>query len=121
MKFPLSTLALVFLLCPSGDAAGLFDVEDGMLDMSQYLAENRYGFLPVPLAITEPAIGYGGGLFGLFLHGKGSREGGSLFLHRSPLLAGPPRRTGPGLLAAAIATPGSMTIFVTWQEPATLT
>jgi hypothetical protein len=34
------------------------------LDMSQYLAENRYGFLPVPLAITEPAIGYGGGLFG---------------------------------------------------------
>ncbi len=25
--------------------------------------------------ITEPAIGYGGGLFGLFLHGKGSREG----------------------------------------------
>lgn len=76
MKFPLSTLALLFLLCPPGDAADLFDAEDGMLDMSQYLAENRYGFLPVPLAITEPAIGYGGGLFGLFLHGKGSREGG---------------------------------------------
>ncbi|PJX32001.1 hypothetical protein SB00094_00179 [Klebsiella variicola subsp. tropica] len=76
MKFPLSTLALLFLLCPPGDAADLFDAEDGMLDMSQYLAENRYGFLPVPLAITEPAIGYGGGLFGLFLHGKGSRESG---------------------------------------------
>ncbi|HCB0989823.1 TPA: glyceraldehyde-3-phosphate dehydrogenase, partial [Klebsiella variicola subsp. variicola] len=76
MKFPLSALALLFLLCPPGDAADLFDAEDSMLDMSQYLAENRYGFLPVPLAITEPAIGYGGGLFGLFLHGKGSREGG---------------------------------------------
>lgn len=76
MQFPLSTQALLFLLCPPGDAADFFDAEDGMLDMSQYLAENRYGFLPVPLAITEPAIGYGGGLFGLFLHGKGSREGG---------------------------------------------
>ena len=35
MKFPLSTLALLCLLCPPGDAADLFDAEDGMLDMSQ--------------------------------------------------------------------------------------
>ncbi|MRF92895.1 glyceraldehyde-3-phosphate dehydrogenase, partial [Klebsiella quasipneumoniae] len=39
--------------------------------MSRYLQENPYGFLPIPLVITEPAVGYGGGLFGLFLHGKG--------------------------------------------------
>lgn len=48
-------------------AKGLIDPEDNMLDMSEYLGDNRYGFLPVPMVITEPAIGYGGGLFGLFL------------------------------------------------------
>lgn len=37
------------------------DPEDGMLDMSSYLLE-RKGALPVPLVITEPAVGYGGGV-----------------------------------------------------------
>ncbi|WP_231625926.1 BamA/TamA family outer membrane protein [Kluyvera genomosp. 1] len=54
----------------------MIDPEDGMLDMSHFLQDNPYGFLPVPVVITEPAVGYGGGLFGLFLHGKGSRENG---------------------------------------------
>ncbi len=107
MKFPLSTLALLFLLCPPGDAADLFDAEDGMLDMSQYLAENRYGFLPVPLAITEPAIGYGGGLFGLFLHGKGSREGGQFIPPPLTAFGGAATQNGTGLLAAVIVTPAA--------------
>ncbi|WP_432260316.1 BamA/TamA family outer membrane protein [Cupriavidus sp. TMH.W2] len=38
-----------------------FDPEDGMLDMSDFLL-NHKGALPVPVVITEPAIGYGGGL-----------------------------------------------------------
>jgi len=62
---------LLLLLCWRAEAAGLIDPEDGMLDMSHYLEDNPYGFLPVPVVITEPAVGYGGGLFGLFLHGKG--------------------------------------------------
>jgi hypothetical protein len=37
------------------------DPEDGALDASQWLLEHK-GFLPVPIIITEPAIGYGGGL-----------------------------------------------------------
>jgi len=41
--------------------------EDGMLDVSDYLA-TRYGFMPIPILITEPAIGYGAGLTLLFLH-----------------------------------------------------
>jgi len=49
-------------------ASGMIDKSDGMLDMSEYLTDNRYGFLPIPVVITEPAVGYGGGLFGLFLH-----------------------------------------------------
>jgi len=36
--------------------------------MGEYLAENAYGFLPVPILITEPAVGYGGGFTGIFMH-----------------------------------------------------
>ncbi|WP_153912980.1 BamA/TamA family outer membrane protein [Shewanella sp. TC10] len=45
-----------------------FDPIDGQFDMGHYLAENAYGFLPVPVIITEPAVGVGGGVVGLFLH-----------------------------------------------------
>ncbi len=55
-------------------AAGMTDAEDGMLDMGEYMSDNRYGFLPVPVVITEPAVGYGGGLFGLFLHDTGQQN-----------------------------------------------
>ena len=66
----------LMLFACSAQAQSLFDSEDGMLDMSAYLQDNPYGFLPVPMVITEPAVGYGGGLFGLFLHGKGKQVGG---------------------------------------------
>jgi hypothetical protein len=36
------------------------DPQDGRLDMSDYLLRHR-GLLPVPLVITEPAVGYGAG------------------------------------------------------------
>jgi len=45
--------------------AGLFDKfadeTDGSFDLSNYLLRHR-GVLPVPMVITEPAIGYGGGV-----------------------------------------------------------
>jgi hypothetical protein len=41
------------------------DPEDGKLDASEWLLE-RKGFLPVPILITEPAIGYGAGVALLF-------------------------------------------------------
>ncbi len=44
------------------------DNEDGMLDMSEWLIENAYGFLPVPIIITEPAVDNGIGLAGVFFH-----------------------------------------------------
>ena len=43
------------------------DPEDGKFDVSAWLATAK-GFLPVPIIITEPAIGYGGGLVLLFFH-----------------------------------------------------
>lgn len=42
-----------------------FDPEDGMLDVSDFVL-NHKGALPVPTIITEPAVGYGGGLGLLF-------------------------------------------------------
>jgi outer membrane protein assembly factor BamA len=40
--------------------------DDNWLDVSGFL-EQRYGFLPIPLIITEPAVGYGGGAGLMFL------------------------------------------------------
>ena len=44
---------------------GLFDkfvdADDGRFDLSDYLLRHR-GVLPIPLIVTEPAVGYGGGL-----------------------------------------------------------
>ncbi|MGJ7505885.1 hypothetical protein [Variovorax sp. GT1P44] len=46
--------------------ARFFDPEDGQLDLSSFLEDPR-GFLPIPIIVTEPAIGYGGGAAGMFL------------------------------------------------------
>lgn len=48
-------------------AENLIDPQDGMLDASDYLASAR-GFLPVPIIITEPAVGYGLGLAVAYFH-----------------------------------------------------
>jgi hypothetical protein len=45
------------------------DPQDGKFDASNWLI-NKKGFLPVPIIITEPAIGYGGGAALLFFHTK---------------------------------------------------
>lgn len=37
------------------------DPHDGKLDLSRWLLEHR-GFLPVPIVISDPAVGYGGGV-----------------------------------------------------------
>ena len=42
------------------------DPQDGRIDLSDFLASSR-GFLPTPIVITEPALGYGGGAVGMFL------------------------------------------------------
>ena len=46
---------------------GFTDPDDGMFDVSHWMAEKK-GFIPVPIIITEPAIGYGAGLALIFLH-----------------------------------------------------
>jgi len=51
---------------PREGRARFLDPEDGQLDLSYFL-ENPRGFLPVPIVVTEPAVGYGGGFAGMFL------------------------------------------------------
>jgi len=41
--------------------------DDGAVDMSEFLNSNT-GFLPVPIIITEPAVGFGGGLALAYFH-----------------------------------------------------
>ena len=43
------------------------DPVDGRFDASRWLLE-RKGFLPVPIIVTEPAVGYGAGVGLLFFH-----------------------------------------------------
>ena len=47
---------------PETPKASMFrDPEDGRFDMSRWLLDHR-GFLPVPIIITDPALGTGGGV-----------------------------------------------------------
>ncbi len=54
-------------------SARFFDPDDGQFDLSYFL-ENPRGFLPIPIVVTEPAVGYGGGAAGMFLRPR--REAG---------------------------------------------
>jgi hypothetical protein len=73
---PRRLVALLSLLLPvllagwTGAAMALpeafVDKQDQQLDISEWLVEQK-GFLPIPIIITEPAIGYGGGLAAMFL------------------------------------------------------
>jgi len=58
-------MAHSFVLAASSQ---FIDILDGQLDASQYLSENAYGFLPVPIIITDPAVDGGLGMMGLFFH-----------------------------------------------------
>jgi len=48
------------------------DPKDGKLDTSQWLA-GRTGFLPIPIVVSDPAVGYGAGLALAFFHDSGNK------------------------------------------------
>lgn len=71
----IGALATVMLVGPGLSPAASFfdqfiDPRDGKLDASQWLA-GRTGFLPVPIVISDPAVGYGGGVALAFFHDAG--------------------------------------------------
>lgn len=57
------------------DERMFFDDEDGRVDMSNFLL-SKAGFLPVPILITNPALGYGGMLAATFFHESLGESGG---------------------------------------------
>lgn len=68
-----ATLAALGLCYAAPSGASFFeeylvDPKDGMLDASKYLSERPAGFLPVPMLITEPAVGTGFGMSAMFFH-----------------------------------------------------
>ncbi len=66
-KLALSLLIGCSLLSQAQITAVQFtDPLDGAFDMSDYLSENAFGFLPVPVIITEPAVDGGLGAVGVF-------------------------------------------------------
>lgn len=95
-------VALAFSLFTGSVAAEdwrelLKDPEDGRLDGSRWLLERR-GFLPVPIIITEPAVGYGGGLALAFFHRHEQTGGAPPIPGEKPVFI-PPSVTG--VMAAA--------------------
>jgi len=70
---------LLILLIGLNDVAaqkkkGVFkDTLDNAFDISNYMY-NLHGFLPVPSLITEPAVGYGGALAGMFFIPKKDKD-----------------------------------------------
>ncbi len=65
----------------------LTDDEDGRFDVSEWVL-SRGRFLPIPILITEPAVGYGGGLAPVWFHKPPDRSGGQLVLPSVSVLAG---------------------------------
>jgi hypothetical protein len=68
---------MIALLILTSNSATLFgqngnsqftDMLDGRFDVSNFLSDNAYGFLPVPIIITDPAVDGGLGMAGLFFH-----------------------------------------------------
>ena len=64
--------SLLITACGNVAVADFFeqfiDPNDGYLDASGWLLNNAYGFLPVPIIISEPAVGYGGGVAAVFFN-----------------------------------------------------
>jgi hypothetical protein len=63
---------LIVFACSTANAASfvdtLIDPEDGWLDGSKFLLEYPYAVLPVPIIITEPAVGNGLGVALVHFH-----------------------------------------------------
>jgi len=80
LKYIRISALLAFLVLPALSQAGwlsdtFIDPGDGYFDTSNWLLEKK-GFLPVPIIITEPAVGYGGGLAAVYFHDElGDRKG----------------------------------------------
>ena len=101
------------------DKTSFFDPDDGQLDLSQFLA-SASGFLPVPILITEPAVGYGGGAALLFFHDKDKKGNESVVEENkegSPTKKAPPSISGAAAFGTENGTWGAGAFHMgVWKE-----
>lgn len=98
--------AFLAALATPASAAGLDafkDPVDGQFDLSGWLLE-RKGVLPVPIVITEPALGFGGGVAGLFFRKSGRERTDASGASRGPV---PPDIYALGAMATENGTQGA--------------
>ncbi|NME68684.1 BamA/TamA family outer membrane protein [Flammeovirga aprica] len=72
--FKLFSFLSLFFIYQNASAQSTFqkyfiDSVDNAVDVSNFLNAG-FGFLPVPIIITEPAVGFGGGLTAIYFHGQ---------------------------------------------------
>jgi hypothetical protein len=96
-----AAMAAMPRVAPAMSLEDLRDPEDGRFDTSRFLLDLK-GFLPMPILITEPAIGYGGGAALLFFSRNPPPEGGAA----SGRQFNPPDITAVGGIATENGTRG---------------
>jgi hypothetical protein len=62
----------------AGSFLDQFKDDDGWMDASDWVLENSAGFMPVPIIITEPAVGTGLGAAAVFFHAPKGYDGDAL-------------------------------------------
>lgn len=107
-----AVLGCLLPLAGLADEPPASDEPDAAFDTSDFLL-NRQGVFPVPMVITEPAVGYGGGLMLLhFSTPSEDQQAGSSTGHAKA----PPNVTGAGaLLTENGSRGGALFHFHTWQ------
>lgn len=89
------------------------DPKDGKFDASNWLIE-RSGFLPVPVIVSDPAVGYGGGLAVLFFHE--SEEDSQKSVEDDVLTLPPSVSFGAGIYTENESWAGAGGHFGSWKE-----
>lgn len=96
----------------AADSASFTDTQDGDFDTSDFLL-HRKGVMPIPIVITEPAVGYGGGAMLLYFS-ESLEEAGSA--PREEGEKAPPNVTGiGGALTENGSRFGGLFHFHTWD------
>jgi hypothetical protein len=114
MRWPVLCTAFIIVAAPAfaEERSSLFrDEEDGKFDASRYLAENAFGFLPVPIIITDPAVDGGLGVTGLFFHESEEQAAARREALKDPT-SGSASLLTPGLSAVAVAYTGNDSWFL---------
>ena len=103
------------LACEAVQAEGFWsqfvDPDDRRLDASNFLADNAYGFLPMPIIITDPAVDGGLGAVGLFFHETDAQKEQRLEALRTAE-DGARFLLTPSVSAAAVAVTGNESWFI---------